>query len=385
MNQTYSKPKMNQAYVYPDHCKIPKWVEDRLNAFHNRLKNDTLKYSNLEILKDNIKENLEENILSDYKITKPLSKKIIGEILKLYDKKFTNGIEFMWWYYLIMQAGFTLSSVVPTSFQPEALILPEEFKREKDIIILKYNNSKKTPQDAIQFQDSISKLANKVKAYFNEQDISIVDMMDSGAKGNTGHIQSLLLAVGLSIDSYGEINDVIENSHVDGMTQTQFFNNCSQGIQALYSKSSETAVPGYLGRKLSSVGENIKLSKDDDCGSTRYLEIKVQSQEVMYAIIGRTYKSTFGLSLIGDKDDLMNQLVKLRSPLYCKSTDGICATCFGKEYIKKWNLKPGANIGLLASTGLTGELVNLTLKKSHTGIGLDKVEVNLDEEFRNMA
>ena len=75
--QIYNKPKMNQAYVFPNHCLIPKWVEDRLNAFHNRLKNDTLKYSNLEILKDNIKENLEENILSEYKITKPLSKKII--------------------------------------------------------------------------------------------------------------------------------------------------------------------------------------------------------------------------------------------------------------------------------------------------------------------
>ena len=378
-------PFLNQAYVFPNHCKIPRWVEERLNAFHHRLKNDTLKYSNLNILKDNIKENLEENILHDFKISKPLNKKVIGEILKSYDKKFSNGIEFMWWYYLLMQAGFTLSSVIPTSFQPEALILPEEFKREKDIIITKYNNSKKTPQDAIQFQDSISKVANKVKKYFEEQDIAVVDMMNSGAKGNTGHIQSLLLAVGLSIDSYSEINDVIENAHVDGMSQTQFFNNCSQGIQALYSKSSETSVPGYLGRKLSSVGENIKLSKDDDCGSTKYMEIKVQSQDVMYAITGRTYKSTFGLSLITDSDDLMNQIVKLRSPLYCKSIDGICATCFGKEYIKKWGLTPGANIGLLASTGLTGELVNLTLKKSHVGIGLDKVEVNLDDEFKNMA
>ncbi len=383
--QIYNKPTMNQAYVFPNHCLIPRWVEERLNAFHHRLKNDTLKYSNLNILKDNIKENLEENILHDFKISKPLDKKIIGNILKQYDKTFSNGVDFMWWYYLLMQAGFTLSSVIPTSFQPEALMLPDEFKSEKDAIILKYNNSKKTPQDAIQFQDSISKVANKVKKYFEENDIYVVDMMNSGAKGNTSHIQSLLLAVGLSIDSYSEINDVIENSHSEGMTQTQFFNNSSQGIQALYSKSSETSKPGYLGRKLSSVGENIKLSKDDDCGSQKYFELKVQTQDVAYAVTGRMQKTTFGLSIIDSPDDVMDKLVKLRSPLYCKSKDGICKTCYGPDYVKKFDLKPGANIGLLASTGLTGELVNLTLKKSHVGVGLDKVEVDLREEFKKMS
>lgn len=384
-SDNFIKPKMNQAYVFPNHCLIPRWVEERLNAFHNRLKNDTLKYSNLNILKDNIKENLEENILYDFKISKPLDKKIIGNILKQYDKTFSNGVDFMWWYYLLMQAGFTLSSVIPTSFQPEALMLPDEFKSEKDAIILKYNNSKKTPQDAIQFQDSISLVANKVKKYFEEKDIYVVDMMNSGAKGNTSHIQSLLLAVGLSIDSYSEINDVIENSHSEGMTQTQFFNNSSQGIQALYSKSSETSKPGYLGRKLSSVGENIKLSKDNDCGSQRFFELKVQSQDVAYAVTGRVQKTALGLSLIKDPDDVMDKLVKLRSPLYCKSKDGICKTCFGPDYVDKFNLIPGANIGLLASTGLTSELVNLTLKKSHVGVGLDKVEVDLREEFKKMS
>ena len=36
-------PVLNQAYVFPNHCLIPRWVEERLNAFHHRLKNDTLK------------------------------------------------------------------------------------------------------------------------------------------------------------------------------------------------------------------------------------------------------------------------------------------------------------------------------------------------------
>lgn len=379
------KPILNQSYVYPEHTKIPNWVLTKLNSFHLRLKQDTDKYSNLDILKDNIKENLEENILYKYKITKALSKKVIGEILKHYDNSFTNEIEFMWWYYILMQAGFTLSSVIPTSFQPEALILPDQFRIEKDEIILKYNNSKKTPNDAIKFQESISKLANNVKKYFEEQDISIVDMMNSGAKGDTSHIQSLLLAVGLSIDSYNEINDVIDNAHTEGLSQTQFFNGSSQGIQALYAKSSETAKPGYLGRKLSSVGENIKLSKDKDCGSTRFLEFKVQTQDVFQSIVGRYQKTAFGLSVITDKDKLVGEIVKIRSPLFCKSIDGICQTCYNKQYIDNWRLKAGANIGLLASTGLTGEFVNITLKKSHVGVGLDKVEVDLNKEFEQMS
>ena len=378
--------KFNQEFVYPEHTIRPNWVEKRLDNFFSTLKKDTDKKLSNSMLQDAIVDNLELNILHPkIKIKKVLDKKGIGDIINKLDKLTDNGTEFMWYYYLLMQAGFTLSSVMPSSFQPEALTLPPQFVKEKNELVKKYQNSKKTTEDAIEFQNNITKIAEKVKKYFEDNDIKVVDLIDSGAKGNVSHIQSLLLSVGLSINSFGEINDVIDNSHVEGLTQTQFFNGSSQAIQALYAKSSDTAKPGYLGRKLGTISERIKLSSTADCGTKNYLSLKVRDKKMLESLIGRYYKSKVGVELQLDKNsDVIGKVIKLRSPLYCKAKDGICHKCYNKDYINKMKLTAGDNIGLLAATGLTGSLVNLTLKKSHVGVGLDKENIDFRDEIKSM-
>ena len=209
--------------------------------------------------------------------------------------------------------------------------------------------------------------------------------MNSKAKGNVSHIQSLLLSVGLSINSFGEINDVIGNSHAEGLTQTQFFNGSSQGIASLYAKSSETSKPGYLSRKASAISERIKLSSLKDCGADKYLNIKVSDSALLESLLGRYYKGFGNVELqVSKTSDLVGKTIKLRSPLYCKAKDGICEKCYNPEYIQKMKLKPGANIGLLASTGMTNSIINLTLKASHVGLSLDQEELNFIDEVRQL-
>jgi DNA-directed RNA polymerase subunit beta' len=378
--------KFNQEFVYPEHTIRPIWVEQRLSKFFTTLKQDTDRNLSSKMLQDAIVDNLEENILhSKIKIKKVLDIKGIEVLIHKLDEVTENGTEFMWYYYLLMQAGFTLSSVIPSSFQPEALVLPKQFVKEKNELVKVYQDSKKTTEDALKFQKAVTKIAEKVKVYFEENNIDVVDLMNSGAKGNVSHIQSLLLSVGLSINSFGEINDVIDNSHSEGMTQTQFFNGSSQAIQALYAKSSETSKPGYLGRKLGAITERIKLSKMLDCGTKNYFELKIRDKDMLKSFEGRYYKSKAGLELQIDKNsDIVGDVIKLRSPLFCKAKDGICQRCYNKQYIDRLHLKTGDNIGLMASTGLTGSLVNLTLKKSHVGVGLDKANVDFREEIKSL-
>jgi len=372
---------MNQEFVYPEQTKVPKWVTDKLNAFHAQLKIDTGKFKD-EFLQNAIVDNLEENILySDIKIKNVLDKKGIGQIIKQTSTK-TSDLEFMWYYYLIMQAGFTLSSVIPSPFEPKALTLPEEFHKDKNEAVARYNNSNKTTEDALRFQQDITKIAKKVKKYFEDNNVHVVDLMNSKAKGNISHIQSLLLSVGLSINSFGEINDVISNSHLEGLTQTQFFNGSSQAIQALYAKSSETAKPGYLGRKLGVISERIKLSSTLDCGSQNYLSLKIRDKDMLQSLAGKTYRNKLGILVqLKEDDDVIGKTLQFRDSLYCKARDGICHTCYNKDYINKMKLVAGDNIGLIASTSMTGTLVDLTLKKSHVGVGLDQDEVNFRKEL----
>jgi len=378
--------KFNQEFVYPDGKQVPKWVENRLNAFHTKLKIDTDKNLSYKLLQDVIIDNLETNILHPkIKIKSKLDKKGISKLINKLDEMTDTGVEFMWYYYLLMQAGFTLSTVIPSSFQPEALVLPKEFIKEKNELVKIYKESDKTTDDALTFQKNITVIAEKVKKYFEDNDIHVVDLMNSEAKGNVSHIQSLLLSVGLSINSFGEINDVIDNSHVEGIEQTQFFNGSSQAIQALYAKSSETAKPGYLGRKLSTVAERVKLSSQLDCKTTKYLKIKIRDKKMLHSFNGRYYKSKLGILIqLNDNSDVIGKVLEIRSPLYCTSKDGICHKCYNELYISKMKLKSGDNIGLMASTGLTGALVNLTLKKSHVGVGLDKANVDFREEIKSL-
>ena len=376
----------NQPFVYPKHAERPEWVNQRLTKFHDQLKKDCSQGLKIDLLRNKIIDNLEDNILPDsVKVKETLDKKGIGRLIKQFDKIAKTDIEFMWFYYLIMQAGFVLSTVIPSSFQPEALILPKEFTKDKNDAMKKYNGSKKSTDDAMTYQKDITKIAEQVKIYFEKHQINIVDLMNSEAKGNIGHIQSLLLSVGLSINSFGEINDVIENSHAEGLTQTQFFNGSSQAIQALYAKSSETAKPGYLGRKLSTISERIKLSSQVDCGTNKYLTIRIRDKGMLYSFEGRVYKTKIGLEkILTSNSDVIGETLQIRSPLFCKAKDGICHKCYNQDYINNFKLTAGSNIGLLAATGLTGSLVNLTLKKSHVGVGLDKEEVDFNKEIEKM-
>lgn len=372
----------NGNFLIPSGAQYPEWAISRINKFQETIYSisNAHREPNEQALKS-FTAALETYIIpAGVKITKALTKPEINKLIQAYAKVLPDE-DFPIYIWLLMNAGFYLSTILPICIDEDSLTVPDVIKERR----LKSIEEFKKTGDKQAYLKEIQEISKEVLTYMTSIDNAFGDFINSKANGSLDHIQELLVGIGLAFNTKGEIIDTITNCLVDGVTQTDYFSKGSTGIGALFAKSSETSKPGYLGRKLSSVGENIKLSKDNDCGSQRFFELKVQSQDVAYAVTGRVQKTALGLSLIKDPDDVMDKLVKLRSPLYCKSKDGICKICYGPDYVDKFNLTPGANIGLLASTGLTGELVNLTLKKSHVGVGLDKVEVDLREEFKKMS
>lgn len=374
-------------YIYPDNTIPPVWVQEKLNKFtesvNNNSRSDNLTKNkvNIEIIMDTLFDN------KNYKIPKvvyPFSKKNIKYIIKELSNKYSDRA-FMWYYYILYYIGFYFSTIKPSAFTPESLELPKEFETRKKQLI---NDLKTKAINEIKFQSEITQLSKDVVKYLQDKKVPLMDFITSGAKGEIGNIQDILVGVGLSINSKGEIIDVIENSLSEGLTQTQFFNNSSQAIQTLYAKSSETAKPGYLGRKLETLTEGVKLSQLKDCNSKEYLEIEIKSQDILDALENRNYLSnssslnSSSLKKVDSSDKtLIGKKIKLRSPLFCKATDGICATCYDEVFIKDMELHPGSNIGLIASTGLIGDLVNLTLKGSHIGISLNQEEINFIDDL----
>lgn len=373
----------NGKFILPGHAEMPDWVLERINTFKTNL------YKVVKIADGPDKETLDRivKLLKDYIfppgviVNKRISKPELAKIVKQYDKLIENDSEFSWFIWLLMNAGFLLSTVLPISIDEDSLTIPEDIKNKRKIITQKFKDS----GDKYQYMKDIQSLAKEALEHFTKNENAIGDFVTSKANGTLDHIQELLIGIGFAINSKGEIIDTITNCLVEGVDQTDYFSNSSQGIQALFAKSSETSKPGYLGKKLSNICERIKLG-EYDCGTTGRLIINTTNLEFLSSFVGMNFSSTKN----GDTREFLEEDVSknngkdlfFRSPFYCKSKDHKnCAKCYSASYIRNYKLRPGANIGLYASTGMTGSLVNLTLKKSHTGVSLNQQEVNLIKDL----
>lgn len=381
--------RYNGKIVIPEAFAPPAWYEKTKKEFHTRVienyKKNGMKLDNAFVKKALIQILLNQSTM---KIKYPLNKKNITLLMDQMYNLFPDD-EFLWRYQLVYEAGFFLSTLVPSSFSPEALTLPDQFKKKREAIIVKFKISEKINRDKaiIQANKDLNKLTEEVAQYFRDNDIKVIDLIDSGSKGGIDDIRKLLIATGLSINSKGVINDIILNSHTDGLEQTQFFNYSSQGIVSLYAKSTETAIPGYLIRKLYTMMEPITLSSQTDCGSKDYFHFVVQNDDMSKRLIGRVYKSRLGFDEITEDNhkDLVGKTILLRSALYCKAKDGVCKTCFNPKYIDDIGIVPKDKLGLKVVGSIAGTLTDLTLKASHTGLSLNQEEVDIRNDIKQFT
>jgi DNA-directed RNA polymerase subunit beta' len=370
--------------VIPQAFEPPEWVSTTFNKFVDVIKSSYKGSMDSAVVRKAIKELLLDNKISP---PYPLNKKNINILLEKMHKVFDDE-EFQWRYMLIYRAGFFLSTFTASSFTPESLELPKQFRPKRQKIIKEYHQKRNDAKTENQHDDAIiwidkkfAQLASEVLQYFRENDdkYPIVHSIDSGSKGSDNDLRKLLVAIGLSINAKGEINDVIERSGAEGLTPTQFFNYTSQAIVSQYQKSRDTAIPGYLIRQLNTIAAPVKLSKTIDCKTSGTLRLKILNKEMLYALEGKILKS--GDKITRDDADLIGKTVHIRSPLYCKAKDGICHTCYCPDFIDRLNLHANAGIGLLASTSQAGMLTDMTLKAAHSGLSLNKAEVDLSQDI----
>ena len=378
-----------KGVVIPEAFAQPDWVEKDFKIFTDAIKED---YRKNNMLNTALVRKLFKEFILGGKLSPafPLNKKNTGKLLeKMYP--IYGSDEFQWRYMLVYRAGFFLSSLVSVSFTPEALTLPPQFVKKRSQIIKEYKqlradaNGQVEIDKAINWVDkSFNDLTQEVLAFFreNKEIYPIIDSLDSGAKGSPDDFRKLLIAIGLSINAKGEINDVVDRSGSEGLSPTQFFNYTSQAIVSQYKKSSETAIPGYLIRQLNSIMVGVKLSKTIDCQTKGRLNVQILNKDMLKSMEGKLYEG--GTISVSDTS-LIGKRVKMRSPLYCKAEDGICHKCYNPEFIERMHLQANAGIGLLSSTAQAGLLTNMTLKAAHTGLSIDKVEVDLQKDIYDFS
>lgn len=293
--------------------------------------------------------------LIDDIIDKKKLKSIINDIYNKYDPK-----EASYFVNTLNKESFKLGTIIPSTFDIDALIVPDFIiKKKKELLIDKQNEL--TP---IEVNEIAYSLANEYLEYIkNEYNSGIYDVLMSGAKGSPADWALLMIVKGSPVDIEGNVLKPILNSLDEGLNLEDYYNSAAGARSTQYTKSKGSAEPGYLASQTAYANSSIIL-KGDDCNTKNYFKLTI-TKSMADRIINRFYLDEKKNELVEITEDINEKLIgktiKLRSPLYCKQTDGICKTCYGKLA----DILNTNKIGLLTAATVNDQGVNGAMKARH--------------------
>lgn len=226
-------------------------------------------------------------------------------------------------------------------------------------------------------------------------------MATSGARGNTSNFTQLAGMRGLMArpakgkSRAGEyVPSIIEvpiySCFREGLNVSEFFISTHGVRKGLTDTALKTAESGYLTRRLVDVAQDV-IIKEDDCGTDKgfWVEDLVDRKtntviEPLYdRLVGRYSKQDVFNSqtneLIIESDTYMTEEIAkkivdagvtgmfIRSPFTCKSTNGVCVKCYGKNMATGKVVEVGEAVGTMAAQSIGEPGTQLTMRTFHTG------------------
>jgi len=214
-------------------------------------------------------------------------------------------------------------------------------------------------------------------------------MSDSGARGSVDQIQQLAGMRALMAKPSGEIIETpIKSNFREGMTVLEYFSSTHGARKGLADTALKTANSGYLTRKLIDVAQNMIVS-ERDCGTLQGItkstvtigdQVDIPLSEL---IVGRTARDNIRnpitdemivhenevitYDMAGKIEAMGLDAIRVRSPLTCDSTIGICAKCYGWDLSVGELIEQGSAAGIIAAQSIGEPGTQLTLRTFHTG------------------
>ncbi len=214
-------------------------------------------------------------------------------------------------------------------------------------------------------------------------------MANSGARGNMGQIRQLAGMRGLMADPSGRTIELpVRASFREGLSVLEYFISSHGGRKGLADTALKTADSGYLTRRLVDVSHSV-IVREQDCGDTKGTYItaikdgKSEIEALRDRIAGRyTIEPVVNPStgeIIVEADTMIStdkakeiedagiEGVLIRSVLNCKTRNGVCAKCYGKNMASGNPVKLGEAVGIIAAQSIGEPGTQLTMRTFHTG------------------
>jgi len=317
---------------------------------------------------------------------------LVGKIIEVYDvEKSSHYID------EIKELGFVYSTLSSITWGMGDTILPKEKKSimeeaEKEVEkienefeegLLTFEEKKK--RIVTVWMNTKEKIAKILPSVFDDSN-PLYYIINSNARGSWTQVIQMVGMKGVIQDVKGEeIELPAKFSYKEGLNALEYFISAHGARKGLTDTALKTAAAGYLTRRLVDVAQDVFI-KEEDCGSEEGIEIIRSEGDVYgYPFALRIYSRTALEDIkVNDKvvvkageviskeaakviADSNLEKIKVRSPITCKTVNGICATCYGLDLGRNKKIEKGEAVGVIAAQSIGEPGTQLTLKTFHIG------------------
>ncbi len=304
----------------------------------------------------------------------------------------------------IMGMGFKQAAKAGISFGKDDMIIPDEKKKLVDATQDMVSDFEQQYADGLitkgekynKVVDAWSKCTDKVAdAMMDEAGRprklinSVYMMAHSGARGSKNQMKQLAGMRGLMAKPSGEIIETpITANFKEGLSVLDYFNSTHGARKGLADTALKTANSGYLTRRLVDVAQDC-IVNEQDCGTSEGITLRpvVDGGEVQVSLgermLGRTIADDIHDPRTGDLmapantyvdeivaaqiDESGLQDARVRSALTCETSNGICATCYGRDLARGTKVNMGEAVGVIAAQSIGEPGTQLTMRTFHIG------------------
>ncbi|MBI4993366.1 DNA-directed RNA polymerase subunit beta' [Candidatus Wolfebacteria bacterium] len=329
-------------------------------------------------------------------INKQMNKKELGKLLSALIDKY--GVKNIWMILdEIKLLGNKYATISGVSWGMDDLTVPQEKKKiveaaekEEKIIKEQYEEGLLTDSErhsrATAIWDKTKEEVAKVVPKTLDPLSSVFTIIDSGSRGSWSQPIQMMGMKGLVQNPQGETIELpIKSSYKEGLSVLEFFINTHGARKGLTDTALKTAQAGYLTRRLVDVSQDLVI-RENDCKTTKGITMfRSDSDEYgvpfSQRIFGRTALSDIksGNKIFVEAGEIIGrnkaeeiekakiESIEARSPMTCKSTNGICSKCYGFDLSKIQPIELGEAVGVIAAQSIGEPGTQLTLRTFHTG------------------
>lgn len=325
-------------------------------------------------------------------LTKKSLSKLVGHLIERYGieraQKYLDDIK---------NLGFTYATISGVTWAMGDTVIPQEKEavmneatQRVDVIDSHYEEGLLTEEEKREkivnvWTEAREKIA-KVIPHTLPPTNSIYAIFDSGSRGSWAQPIQMMGMKGLVMDASGQTIELpVKSSYKEGLGILEYFISTHGARKGSTDTALKTASAGYLTRRLVDVAQDLVI-REDDCGDDRGIEIFRKEGDMFgYKFADRIYGRIsiedvrIDRKLIVRAGEIISkeaanaiheskiESVRVRSPISCKSLEGICATCFGLDLSKNEKVRLGEAVGIVAAQSIGEPGTQLTMRTFHIG------------------